>query len=477
METVTVHYNFIKTIVMKMRFTRIFPGLRIGLPLRSFLLASGLLLLCYGCDKDDDDDAGNKTPDIQLVAEGFVSPLGVVAVPDGSKRLFVIDQAGKIWIIGADGNKVATPFLDVTSKMVTLNAGYDERGLLGLAFHPDYKNNGRFYIYYTLPPRAGGPQAGTNWNNLSRIAEFKVSGDANVADANSEQVVLEVDDPQSNHNGGTLAFGQDGYLYIAIGDGGAADDVAPGHVTDWYAANAGGNGQDIEQNLFGNILRIDVNSGSPYGIPADNPFVNKTGKDEIYAYGFRNPYRFSFDMGGSHELFVGDAGQVLYEEVSIVKKGGNYGWNVKEGTHCFNAANNKTELGSCPMADPNGVPLIDPVIEMKNAANPSGGVATTIIGGNVYRGKALPAWDGKYIFGIYSQPGSTPNGQIFVANATNSGLWTFDLIALKSAPTNLGYYLKGFGQDEAGELYLTVSGNSGPSGSTGKVLKLVAASE
>ena len=457
-----------------MRFKRSFDGLRMGLLLRPLLLASALVLF-FGCDKnDDDDDQSNKTPDIQVVADGMASPLGVVSVPDASKRLFVIDQVGKIWIIGADGNKVATPFLDVSSKMVTLNAGYDERGLLGLAFHPNYKSNGKFYIYYTLPPRAGGPQAGTNWNNLSRVSSFKVSADANVADANSEQVILEVDDPQSNHNGGTLAFGPDGFLYIAIGDGGGADDVAAGHVTDWYTANAGGNGQDIEQNLFGNILRIDINSGIPYGIPADNPFVNKTGKDEIYAYGFRNPYRFSFDMGGSNELFVGDAGQVLYEEVSIVKKGGNYGWNVKEGTHCFNAVNNKTELPSCPMADPNGVPLIDPVIEMKNASNPSGGVATTIIGGNVYRGKALPAWSGKYIFGIYSQPGGVPNGQIFVSNAANSGLWSFDKIALKSAPDNLGYYLKGFGQDETGELYLTVSTASGPSGTTGKVLKLVA---
>lgn len=460
-----------------MRCTRTFNLSPTGLFRKVILLLPLLLILLYSCKKNDDN--GNttpKTPDLKVVADNLVSPLGVVSVPDQSKRLFVIDQVGKIWIIGADGNKLATPFMDVSSKMVTLTAGYDERGLLGLAFHPDYKNNGKFYIYYTLPPHAGGPQAGSSWNNLSRIASFKVSAaDPNIADMNSEQVILELDDPQSNHNGGTLAFGTDGYLYIAIGDGGAADDVAPGHVTDWYKANAGGNGQDVEANLFGNILRIDVNSGSPYGIPADNPFVNKPGKDEIYAYGFRNPYRFSFDMGGTHQLFVGDAGQSLYEEVSIVTKGGNYGWNVKEGTHCFNAASDKTELGSCPMVDSAGNQLIDPVIEMKNAANPAGGVATTIIGGNVYRGKALPQFAGKYIFGIYSQPGGTPNGQIYVANAANSGLWSFDLIALKNNPNDLGYFLKGFGQDESGEIYLTVSTAPGPSGTTGKVLKLIAA--
>lgn len=441
----------------------------------SLLALPMLLILFYACKKNDHPNNNPVTPDIQIVADSLISPLGVVAVPDDSHRLFVIDQAGKIWIIGADGKKLTTPFLDVTSKMVALNANYDERGLLGLAFHPNYKSNGKFYIYYTLPPRDGGPEVGVAWNNLSRISSFTVSSDPNVADMSTEQVLLDIDDPQSNHNGGTLAFGPDGYLYIAIGDGGAADDVAPGHVADWYAANAGGNGQDIYANLFGNILRIDVNSGTPYGIPNDNPFVNKPGMDEIYAFGFRNPYRFSFDMGGTNQLFVGDAGQALYEEVSIVTKGGNYGWNVKEGTHCFNAADNETELGSCPMTDSAGNPLIDPVIEMKNANNPTGGVATTIIGGNVYRGKELKQFSGKYIFGIYSQPGQTPNGQIYVANANNSGLWSFDLIALKNNPTNLGYYLKGFGQDEEGEIYLTVSTVAGPSGNTGRVLKLVAA--
>jgi glucose/arabinose dehydrogenase len=459
---------------MKMNCTPIRSNGRLGLYMRSMIVVTGLLIIGVGCKKnDDDDDMSNKTPDMQLVADNMISPLGVVAPPDQTDRLFVFDQAGKIWIIGFDGKKLATPFIDVTSKLVALNPGYDERGLLGLAFHPNYKTNGRFFIYYTLPSRAGAPVGGTAWNNLSRISAWKVSADANLADMNSEQVILEMDDPQSNHNGGALAFGPDGFLYIAIGDGGSANDVAPGHVDDWYAVNAGGNGQDIEANLFGNILRIDVNSGAPYGIPADNPFVNKAGKDEIYAYGFRNPYRFSFDRGGTHQLFVGDAGQVLYEEVSIVTKGGNYGWNVKEGTHCFNAANNTQELASCPLADPAGTPLIDPVIEMKNAANPTGGIATTIIGGNVYRGKELPSMEGKYIFGIYSQPGATPNGQIFVANAANSGLWSFEKMALKSAPDNLGYYLKGFGEDAEGDLYLTVSSTAGPSGTTGKVFKLV----
>jgi glucose/arabinose dehydrogenase len=444
----------------------------------------GSLLLFQGCRKLKDffdPDSGNndkpKAIDIKLVADNFSSPIGVVTAPDNSKRLFVIDQVGKIWIIDGGGHKLSTPFLDISSKLVTLNPGFDERGLLGLAFHPNYKNNRRFFVYYNAPPRPGGPQDGVPWNNLSKIVEFKTSvANPNEADVSTERVLLELDDPQGNHNGGTLAFGpEDGYLYISIGDGGAANDVAPGHVEDWYDVNAGGNGQDVEANLFGNILRIDVNRGNPYAIPNDNPFVGKVGKGEIYAYGFRNPYRISFDMKGLHDLYAGDAGQVLYEEISVVKKGGNYGWNVKEGTHCFNAADNKTSLPSCPEEDEFGNPLIDPVIELNNWQNPAGGRATTVIGGHVYRGHSIPQFYGKYIFGSFSQTPTTPNGELFITTPSNSGgLWSFNEISLKSSPNDIGYFLKGFGQDWDGEVYLTVSSIGGPNGNTGKVFKLVA---
>lgn len=433
---------------------------------------AGMLLLFQGCKKHDDKPP--KALTLELIADNLVSPLGMVEAPDNTNRLFILDQVGKVWIVDAGGNRLPAPFIDVSSKLVPLNAGYDERGLLGFAFHPDYKTNGRFFIYYNLPPRPGGPQEGSSWNNLSRISEFRVSADPGMADMSSEKVLLEVDDPQSNHNGGTLAFGPDGYLYIAIGDGGAANDVAPGHVTDWYTVNAGGNGQDVEANLFGDILRIDVNTGDPYGIPADNPFVGTPARDEIYAYGFRNPYRFSFDMGGNHWLYAGDAGQALYEEIDVVTKGGNYGWNVKEGTHCFDAANNTVELPACPAVDVLGKNLIDPVIEMNNSANPKGGRATTIIGGNVYRGHDIPELKGMYLFGTFSQPGNVPNGELFVARPrAGNGLWSFEEVPLKDHPADIGYYLKGFGQDQEGEVYLTVSSLAGPSGATGKVFKLV----
>jgi glucose/arabinose dehydrogenase len=361
--------------------------------------------------------------------------------------------------------------MDVVSTMIPLTANYDERGLLGLAFHPQFATNHKFYIYYQLPPRTA------NSNNLSRISEFQTSGaDANVADMASEKIILELDDPQNNHNGGTLAFGPDGFLYISIGDGGWANDVADGHVDDWYAANAGGNGQDIEANLFGNILRIDVDNGSPYGIPADNPFVGKDGLDEIYAYGFRNPFRMSFDMGGNHDLIAGDAGQGLFEEIDLVTKGGNYGWNVKEGRACINAADNTTTLPSCPTMDNFNNPLIDPVVVVNNAGNPQGGRATTIIGGNVYRGTALPGYQGKYIFGSFGQGGTQANAELFISTPAGQTDWGFEEISLVSHPDDIGYFLKGFGQDNSGEIYLTVSSNLGPSGTTGKVFKLIKAS-
>lgn len=449
----------------------------IGQPVFLFVVISSLIifsLLFAGCEKND--SVTDTRVDLQQVSDGFVSPIGVVAAPDNTGRLFVIDQAGKIWILDSTGNKLPSPFMDVTSMIVTLNPGYDERGLLGFAFHPQFATNRRFYIYYQLPPRAGGPTPTTNWNNLSRISEFQASATiANAADMTTEKIILEMDDPQSNHNGGTIAFGSDGNLYIAIGDGGAANDVASGHVDDWYAVNAGGNGQDVEANLFGNILRIDVNTGSPYGIPADNPFIGTPGKDEIYAYGFRNPFRMSFDMGGSHDLYAGDAGQVLYEEINLVTKGSNYGWNVKEGKICFNAANNDTAFTTCPTADILGKTFTDPVIVINNAANPQGGRALTIIGGNVYRGSAIPAYAGKYIFGTYGQTSGTPDGELFISTPSGQNTWDYEEISLVSHPNDLGYYLKGFGQDNKGEIYLTLSTNAGPSGTTGKIFKLVKA--
>ena len=441
----------------------------------------GLMMMFLGACKKDHTPAqpgANATPDLQLVTDGLISPVALVEPPDSSHRLFIVDELGKVWIIGADGKKVANPFMDLASKMVALSPAYDERGLLGLAFHPQFKTNHKFYLFYTAPPRPGTPvpgAAGAKWNNTTTISEFTVSAaDSNQGDMASERVLLQADHPYLNHNGGTLAFGPDGFLYISIGDGGNLDDVGNGHVSDWYAANVGGNGQDIYQNLMGNVLRIDVN-GAPYTVPADNPFVGTAAKPEVWAYGFRNPFRFSFDMGGSHQLLLGDEGQSLYEEVDLITKGGNYGWNVKEGTHCFSTDNDLTERASCPSVDSAGKPLIDPIIELVNTANPKGGgLGIAIIGGHVYRGSALPGLTGKYIFGVLSTSGKA-DGQVFIATpSTGTGMWNFEPLGLKSVTPNLGTFLKSFGQDQRGEIYLMTSDQEGPQGATGKVWKLVA---
>ncbi len=435
-----------------------------------------LLSTLSGCDNDDDSTPREPEPemamDLLLVAEGMTSPVGLTEAPNDSGWLYVIDQAGMVWIIDENGDLMEEAFLDISDRMVSLNTNYDERGLLGLAFHPSYDSNGKLYVYYTAPPNAGGPAEGESWNNISRISEFTVSAtDPSVVNIGSEKIILEVNQPQENHEGGTIAFGIDGYLYISIGDGGNSNDVAPGHVEDWYDVNAGGNGQDIEANLLGDILRIDIDGGSPYTIPSDNPFVGQTGLDEIYAYGFRNPFRFSFDMGGSNSLIVGDAGQSLYEEINLVQKGGNYGWNVKEGTICFNASNNKNILDSCPDVDVHGNELVDPVIEIANASNPGGGITVTIIGGNVYRGSEIPELNGRYIFGSFSSD-FEPKGELFVATPSGTGPWTYESLNPESYPDNLGYFVKGFGQDMNGEVYVTVSSTLGPDGTTGKIFKI-----
>lgn len=440
-----------------------------------------LIFLSLPACKKNHDQPANVTPNLKLIADNLVSPLSVVEAPDSSHRLFIVDENGKVWIVPPNGTMLSTPFIDLSGKMVSLNPNYDERGLLSLAFHPQFKTNGRFFVFYTAPPRAGGPAPGVSWNNLTRISEFKVSsGNPNLADPASEKIILETDHPQLNHNGGTIAFGPDGYLYISIGDGGNKDDIGDGHLADWYAANVGGNAQNLWANIMGKVLRIDVNNGNPYSIPADNPFAASTNfKKEIYAYGFRNPYRFSFDMGGNHDLYLGDAGQSLYEEIDIVTKGSNYGWNVKEATVCFNTDNDLLTRASCPDTDSLGKSLTDPVIQLTNTANPSGGgVATVIVGGNVYRGTVLPQLQGRYVFGIFSQGGTGAagaNAKLYVAQPASQGLWSYEELTMKDYPNNLGYYLKGFGQDLSGELYITVTGVQGVSGTTGKVFKLAAA--
>lgn len=349
---------------------------------------------------------------LQLVASGLHAPLDFQAPRDGSGRFFIVEQGGTIRIVKAK-KLLPTPFLNISSIIVSGS----ETGLLGLAFHPSYKTNGRFFLNYTR--RVSGQLQ-------SVIAEYHVSaGDLNVADPNSGKVLLSFDQPFDNHNGGQITFGPDGFLYIGTGDGGSGGDP-------------NGNGQKLS-TLLAKMLRIDVNSGSPYAIPPDNPFVGVSGaKGEIWAYGFRNPWRFSFDNKKSKRLFVGDVGQDSWEEVDIVTKGGDFGWNIMEGNHCYPPGQSCSQNG-----------LIPPIAEYSH----SEGIA--VIGGYVYRGTTIPALAGLYVFGDFG------SGTLWTLQETQPGTWSrapllstgVNVSALGRAANNELYVV-----DYSGKLYKLVAG-------------------
>lgn len=426
------------------------------------LLVVSLSVVIPAAAQDDSEE--EYAVSVQMVAEGLVAPVAMATPNDSSGRLFVVDQAGMIRIIAPDVGLLPDPFLDLSGLIVPFMPNYDERGVLGLAFHPDYANNGRFFVYYAAPLRADAP---ADWDHTNIVAEFTVSADdANLGDLASQKTVLQIDQPQFNHDSGHITFGPDGYLYIPIGDGGGANDTDMGHTPNL------GNGQDLS-NLHGSILRIDVN-GDPgsYAIPADNPFANQDGvAPEIYAYGFRNPFHISFDMGGNGELFAADAGQNEYEEIDIVTAGGNYGWNIKEGTHCFNAPDPDTEIDTCASTGAGGEALIDPIIEYSHDE-----VGIVTVGGYVYRGTAMPDLAGYYIFGDYakSQDGGPDGTLLWAEPGEDGGAWTWGELPVAGMDNNrIGAYVRAIGEDAEGELYVMTNETGAPTGDTGKVWKLI----
>ena len=329
----------------------------------------------------------------QLPVSGLQSPVDLQV--DGSGRLFVIEKVGRIRII-QNGQLLASPFLDISENVESSGS---EQGLLGLAFHPRYQENGRFFVNYT------------DNNGDTVIARFQVSGVPNIADRDSEVKLLGVSQPFPNHNGGVLVFGPDGYLYAGLGDGGAAGDPF-------------GNAQKTN-NLLGKVLRLDVDSAEPYAVPADNPFGN-----EIWIYGLRNPWRISFDKL-TGDLYIGDVGQNDWEEIDFLAAGSpggtNFGWDFREGAHDYEGNG------------PDG--LIDPVAEY---SHPEGGCSVT--GGYVYRG-SMPEWNGIYLYGDYCT--GLIWGLIHMNNSWQSQL----LFDMQDTITS-------FGQDETGEIYL-LSDNGG----------------
>jgi glucose/arabinose dehydrogenase len=408
---------------------------------------------------------------LQQVAEGFTSPLNAVPLDDGSGRLLIGDQLGTIHVLGKDNQLSADLFADLTSRMVELKKGFDERGLLGIVLHPKFRDNRRLFIYYSAPLRSSAP---TNFNHTSRLSEFKVTAEnAAKLDMASERIVLEIDEPDFNHNGGRMAFGPDGMLYIGVGDGGTANDEGVGHAP-------GGNGQSLG-TLLGKVLRIDVDSGTPYTVPKDNPFVGDPAvKPEIYAYGLRNPWGLAFDRGGQRELFLADVGQGLFEEVNIITKGGNYGWFLREGFEGFDPRNANQVPTNAPRRDARGQAFVDPIFVYKHPPrsgkiDPTQTIGISITGGYVYRGKAFPQLVGKYVFGDWSRSWALPDGVFFVATRPESGQgpWKLEFLDVK-IPGNgkLGGYITAFGEDADGELIVMTNGRNSLTGKTGKVYRL-----
>jgi glucose/arabinose dehydrogenase len=359
-----------------------------------------LAAACSGANPSDGDPPPGSYQGLRLVevASGLDQPLYLTS-PPGDPRLFVVEQAGRIRIISG-GTLLPTPFIDLSAKV----SSGGERGLLSMAFHPDYAHNGFFYVYYT------------NLDGDTRVERYRVSANAAVADPASAQLVLAVDQPYSNHNGGPLVFGPDGYLYVGLGDGGSGGDPH-------------GNGQNPAA-LLAKILRLDVNGAAPYAIPPTNPFVGQTGKrPEIWFTGLRNPWRFSFDREAGL-MYLADVGQNAWEEVNVVPVGTgglNLGWNLMEGKHCYTSA--CTQQG-----------LTLPVLEYSH----SDGCSVT--GGYVYRGTALPSLRGHYFYADYCE-GWIRSFRWDGSTAADQRSW--DLGSVGS--------ITSFGEDAARELYLTSS--------------------
>ena len=343
------------------------------------------------------------------IASGLQSPVFVTNAGDGSNRLFIVEQAGRILVM-KDGRLLAKPFLDIRSRVVSGG----ERGLLGLAFDPDFKTNGVFVVDYTRNSSHVGDTV---------IARYKAATGSDVADPASAQTLLVVSQPQANHNGGQLAFGPDGYLYIGMGDGGSSGDQGAGHAPQ-------GNGQSLA-TLLGKILRIGVPANGGYTIPPTNPKIATGARPEIWAYGLRNPWRFSFDRA-TGTLYIADVGQNRWEEVDVRPAssagGENYGWPVLEGTHTYR--------GGALTGD------VKPV-----AQYPHEGGDCSVSGGYVYRGQKVPSMFGFYVFGDYC------TGRVRTLVNFN-GRWAMSVLI------DTSFHISSFGEDEARELYLVDLGGA-----------------
>ena len=437
---------------------------------------------------------GNITIGLNPIATGLAAPDYGISAPGDASRLFVVDQNGLLRVI-QNGSLLSTPALDIRSLVQTAPVGNgplvasnanDERGFLGLAFSPGFSDPSSpgFRTLYTYQSEALGTgatypaPAGATQNYRNVVSEWKMSAsNPNVVDPTSQREIISFGKNASNHNGGTIAFGPDGYMYLGLGDGGNANDVGPSHIS------PGGNAQNLTAPL-GKMLRFDplnpalnptstdpISPNGQYRIPTSNPFQAPGQVPEIYAYGFRNPYRFSFDSA-TGDLIVGDVGQNTVEEIDRVVKGGNYGWNVKEGTFTFNSTTG-TVIANSP-----GVPagLIDPISGPLGTLEYDHQDGISITGGFVYHGAGIPQLDGKYVFGDLALTGAPVrvNGRLFYADLQTGQINEFQSPQFTNGTLPNSLTVHGFGLGGDGELYAMVT-NTAANGTGGIVYKLVAA--
>ncbi|XP_067582128.1 HHIP-like protein 1 isoform X4 [Pseudorca crassidens] len=388
---------------------------------------------------------------LEEVANGLRNPVAMVHAQDGSHRFFVAEQLGLVWVYLPDRSRLEKPFLNISRAVLTSPWEGDERGFLGLAFHPRFRHNGKLYVYYSV---------GVGFHEWIRISEFRVSeDDMNAVDHDSERIILEIEEPASNHNGGQLLFGDDGYLYIFTGDGGMAGDPF----------GKFGNAQN-KSALLGKVLRIDVNRnerGPLYRIPSDNPFVgDPAARPEVYALGVRNMWRCSFDRGdpasgaGRGRLFCGDVGQNKFEEVDLVERGRNYGWRAREGFECYD----RKLCANTSLDD------VLPIFAYPHKLGKS------VTGGYVYRGCEYPNLNGLYIFGDFM------SGRLMsLRENLGTGQWRYNEICMGRGQTcafpglinNYYPHIISFAEDEAGELYFMSTGVPSATVARGVVYKVI----
>ena len=476
-----------------MRFTIRGAGGLVCLAAGVVSLIAGSTVWAQGQDVLPNIPKGTIAINLNPVATGLAAPDYAINAPGDNSRLFVVEQNGLLRII-QNGSLLPTPALDLQSvvqpPLVATNAN-DERGFLGLAFHPGYADPTSpgyrtLYTYTSQPIPAGtnptyvAPNAAPqNYQNV--ISEWKVSAtNPNVIDPSTRRDLISFGKNAGNHNGGTIAFGPDGYLYLGTGDGGNANDVGPSHV------EPGGNAQNTSVAL-GKMLRIDplnptltptsanaTSANGQYRIPSDNPFVGQAGKvPEIYAYGFRNPYRYSFDRANG-QLIVADVGQNTVEEIDRVVKGGNYGWAVKEGDFLFNRDSSTGTPGTVGNRSP-GTPagLIDPISGPGGTLEYDHNDGISITGGFVYRGTAIPELVGKFVFGDLALHNLPPraDGRLFYADLEDGTIHEFLLPQFANGILPNGLTVHGFGEDGNGELYALVTNT--PSNGNGGIVYMI----